>query len=207
MNRFDEMSMEMKARLDAHGKKATAVSHPFLTFRDGLFLLSDKDVTDSEWVALTDRATVGWFLFIDNKLVATRTVSILESDDPKRPNSHTDKTLWPLGSYNQRKDPWSRSWELPLMQRDGSRQIVVFKAGSEAARNAVGKLILDFSKVKRRPVIRLLTEAKQDGRLIPAFRIEGHVDDDEPLVDLVRDDTGDIAENKVRDDMDDDIPF
>jgi hypothetical protein len=76
MNRFDEMSMEMKARLDAHGKKATAVSHPFLTFRDGLFLLSDKDVTDSEWVALTDRATVGWFLFIDNKLVATRTVRV-----------------------------------------------------------------------------------------------------------------------------------
>jgi hypothetical protein len=205
MTKFDEMTPQEQERLRHYAKKAQAVSLPFLLFKDGGFQLGTTDVTDSEWTALIDQSTAGWYRFNGNRVEETHTVRLLEEDEPRRPNTHTNRDLWPIGTYGNPKDPWSFGWELPLQNRE-TGQLAVFKASSEATRNAIGKLIEDFIATRRRPVVRLLAvETKKDGKRAPVFEVIDHDDGDGDVVDLARDDS-DTA-GKPRGDMDDAIPF
>jgi len=212
MSVFDELDTKTIARIKRHAQEAQAVPLPYLKYEGGVWKIGADEVTDSLWVAATDMCAVGWTLFIDNQVAGEVFVSAFGNERPPRPKTHTDKTLWKkVGAAGWASDPWRPQYSLPL-RNETSGQIALFKAGTAAAKAAIGKLLDDFVEKRRRPVVALTsTTARRNGRdeIDPVLEITDYVDDDAPWKGVVveKNDTITAEPKLAKNEMDDDIPF
>lgn len=207
---FDLLDDKTINRIERHAAEAQAAPLAFLKYEGGIWKIGGENVTDSEWLAITDMTGIGWKLFIDNRVAEEHMVLALENDKPKRPDSHTDKDKWKVGSGGWRMDPWSLQLSLPLLN-EKSGKVVKFNASSVTQKTAIGALLEDFASKRRRQVVALTSETVRiDGRdeLHPVFEITAHSDNDTPLKGFT------IEKHEVSDkpaksksDMGDDIPF
>lgn len=230
MSKFDQMSKEEQERLLHYARRAKVKSLPWVAYKDGTFKLNGKSILHSQWIALVDQATMGWYRYTaDNKkLLEKHTVNIFNTDLPPRPNTFTDRSKWAKNDYGTLKDPWGIGWELPLQQPE-TGELAVFNSNAEWAKQAIGDVIEYFAQSRRRPIIQLeVRETIKDAKTIKvgALDIVGPDESDDFVVDLARsvvvDDPAAPKSNggsdpvakfdedeasKKHDDMDDDIPL
>jgi hypothetical protein len=190
---FTEQERE---RFRRHATKMQTSTLPFLTYRDGVFRLSGEEEPEgSTWVALTDKIVVGWYLFIDNKVAEAHTWLLRDLDgNPPRPDTFTDKQQWKLGPSGKPSDPWSFQYTLFIMD-EVTKRVVEFKASTIDTRAAVARLMEDFQKTARRPVVVLSVKVNPTNinAMMPDLEIVGYSDNEQEeipgLVITLRDDT------------------
>jgi hypothetical protein len=180
MTVFDLLSDEQIGRLQKAAADARAVPVAYLKFDSGIWTIGSENVTDSQWLALTDLAEVGWKRFENNRVVEEVMVPILEHGNPPRPETFTDREQWAIGSGGWRKDPWSKQFSLPLLNEKTGKN-VAFNATTVATKTAFSALLDDFVKNRRRQVVALSSEiVRIDGRDVrePRFEIVSHSEND-----------------------------
>jgi hypothetical protein len=130
-----------------------------LKFKQGEFTINDDPVSDTrEFLAYPDQCGHGWTLFLNKEMIEERVTLISETEEPPRPDSHSDMSKWPIGPNGKKADPWSFQIHLPLCDVEAD-QFCVFKTSTMSGQGSVGALIADFLRdPTSRPVIVLKTD-------------------------------------------------
>jgi hypothetical protein len=183
MARLNEITEEQKNRLRANAAKAQASSLPFIRFENGEFKIGGVDVTDCEFMAVPDRCDAVWNHFPPSGGVEEiLRVNMTDGTTPARPKIHDDRDQWVKDSKGQPKDPLGMQYELPLIENESGR-LIVLKASTKLAREAVGRLLDDFAEKVRRPFVTLTVTPNPDNVKVkvPDFTITGYSEDLEDL--------------------------
>jgi hypothetical protein len=217
MSKLDQLTEVQKQRLRQHAAKAQAVALPIVRYVDGRFKIGSSagvvDVTDADYIAVTDKIAAVWKLFQNGGVDELTRVYVLDDGVPKRPDGYNDRDQWKKDSKGKPNDPLSMQYEMPLITADDGR-VVMFQASTILTKAIIGRLLDDFVATMRRPCVTLTVEPNPDNKnqMVPDFTITSHSDDDSDVPGLPA--AGSSAPVKeeskplpAKDAMDDAIPF
>ena len=227
MSRFDSIDPKALKGMSQVAAEALAPSYQFLTWKYPDYETGGVVVTNSKWLALTDEAAIGWVCRNkERRLIGEHTVPWIEGVRPPRPNSLRDQNEWETIEKGKdgpwKKDPWEYRTKLPLLNIE-SGKVVVFAGENRTTYPVVGRILTDFTKTLRRPLIILTTAPQEDkpDAVEPFFEIVEHTEHDEEIMGtslarhielpttIKRAAPARVAETlpAQKNDMDDEIPF
>ena len=174
MSRLSEVTQEQRDRLRENTIRMTASGLPFISYKgeDGQFKLGDKDVTDSDFMAVIDRSEAVWICFLNGTVKELARVNMMDGEIPPKPKGYDDRKKWEKWEKGKNagepKDPLMLQYELPLITNDDDGRLIVFKASTKLAKEAVQRLLdaVNANDELRRPFV-TLTVAPKSGQRPP----------------------------------------
>ena len=176
---------EQRARLRANAMQAQAASMPFSQWKDGEFKMGGEVITGAQFLAVVDQTSSVWNAFFKHhveELVRVKWKD--EGKHPPKPNVHADPNQWELDYQNNPKDPRTLQYELPLVEAEDGGRVIMFKASTKMAKEAVGRLVeqCTVNGEVQRPYVTLTAAQAPDGKgFMPEFVIDEFSDDVGPI--------------------------
>jgi hypothetical protein len=228
MSRLSEVTKEQRNQLRENSEKMTGGT-PFIKYEweKGEFRLGDKDVTNTDYLAIVDRAEAVWICFLNGTVKDLVRVNMMDGELPLRPKGYDDRDKWEKWEKGKDagkpKDPLMFQFELPLITNDNDARVIIFKASAKLGKGAVSRLLdaVNANETLQRPFVTLSVAPNPDNinQMLPDFTIDGYSDN---LADIVlpwdkpdksangsgaAPTNGGGAASSRNSDMDDDIPF
>ena len=96
MSRLSEVTQEQRNRLRENTTRMAASGLPFIQYKgeDGQFKLGDKDVTDSDFMAVIDRCVAVWICFLNGTVKELARVNMMDGEIPPKPKGYDDREKW-----------------------------------------------------------------------------------------------------------------
>jgi hypothetical protein len=187
MSRLSEITQKQRERLRENTLKMTG-GMPFITYKDGLFRMGEVDVTDTDYLAVIDRARAVWLCFLNGTVTELVRANMLDNDIPPKPKGYDDRDRWEKWETGKNKgepkNPLTLQFELPLIDDDDQR-IIMFKAQTKSAKDAVKRLLtaVNAEEQLRRPYVTLTINQQPNPNntkqtlIVPDFTINDYSDD------------------------------
>ena len=113
--------------------------------------MEDQDVTGNSFLAVIDRCEAVWIVFLDGTVKELVRVNMMDEEFRRKPQGYDDRDKWDKWEKGkiagEPKDPLMLQYELPLITTDFDGRIIVFKASTKLAKEAV-KRLLDAANAK-----------------------------------------------------------